>query len=445
MRCSRRAVRAVILALEARVAVLEAEVRDLRAQLALDSTTSSLPPSADPPGTVRPPKPKSGRKRGGQPGHPGHFRRLLPVEQVDHVVEHRPWCCRRCGISLADARAVGKPVRHQVTELPPVRAEVTEHRCVRLACPGCGARTRAALPAAVEGHTLGPRLSAFGAMLTGQLRLSRRQVQGLLRDLLGPTAPSLGSVDRLVAEAGCALRAPYRQIRRAVRTAPVAGVDETGWRLRGARRRSWAAVTPQATLFRLVPDRSRAAFHRLLGRDYPGILTSDRYGAYPQHPLERRPLCWAHLEAWGGRETQRLFALWHRFREGVLSRADLQRQMSLVSARFARLLDRGAASADRKAKALCRNLNRQWPALWTFVYEEGVEPTNNAAERALRHAVLWRKTSFGSSSGRGLRTTERLLSVNATARQQQQNVLEFLTQAISAHRSGQPAPLLLTH
>ena len=388
----------MILALEARVVALEAEVRDLRVRLALDSTTSSLPPSADPPGTVRPPKPKSGRKRGGQPGHPGHFRRLLPPEQVDHVVEHRPLCCRRCGTSLADARTVGEPVRHQVTELPPVRAEVTEHRCVRLACPGCGARSRAALPGEVEGHCIGLRLSAWVAMLTGSLRLSRRQVQGLLRDLLGPTTPSLGSVDALVAEASQALLDPYRQIRHAVRTAPVVGVDETGWRLRGlraARRWTWAAVTPQATLFRLAPDRSRAAFHRLLGRDYPGILTSDRYGAYHQHPLERRQLCWAHLArdfaglevrgppegparhlgAWGGRETQRLFALWHRFRDGALSRADLQRHMSLVSARVARLLDRGAASTDRKAQALCRNLNTHWPAFWSFLYEEGVEPT----------------------------------------------------------------------
>ena len=338
------AVRAVILALEARVVALEAEVHDLRARLALDSTNSSQPPSADPPGTVRPGKPKSGRKRGAQPGHRGHFRHLLPVGQVDHVVEHRPLCCRRCGHSLADARSVGKPVRHQITELPSVHAEVTEHRSVRLACPGCGARTRAALPAAVEGHCVGPRLAAWVAMLTGSLRLSRRQVQGLLRELLGPTAPSLGSVDARVAEASGALGAPYRQIRRAVRASPVAGVDETGWRLRATRRWMWAAVTERATLFRLAPHRSRAAFHRLLGRDYAGVLTTDRYGAYHQHPVERRQLCWAHLARdfaglavrappdspaarlgqLGSAEVGRLFALWHRFpgRDPLAGRSD---------------------------------------------------------------------------------------------------------------------------
>jgi transposase len=223
----------------------------------------------------------------------------------------------------------------------------------------------------------------------------------------------------------------------------------------------WTAVTAGATLFRLGRRGSPDA-RLLLGSGYSGIVGSDRCGAYRQYPPERRQLCWAHLkrdfQALAEREGEvarlgrrgvaecgPLFALWGRFRAGEITRAQMARLLVPVRWRMARLLKQGAALSG-KARALCRDLATLWPALWTWVHQEGVEPTNNAAERALRKPVLWRKGSFGSGSSRGLRFVERILTVGETCRQRGVGMLDYLTRAIEAHRANLPAPLLLpTH
>jgi transposase len=351
-------------------------------------------------------------------------------------------------------------VLHQVAELPPMRAEVTEHRLLRLCCPHCRTHTRAELPAGMGASHFGPRLSAFAALLSGRFRLSRRETCALLSDLLD-VPPSLGSVQARVEETSRALLPAYREVRRAVRGSAAAAVDETGWRLRRERRWVWTAVTAGATLFRLGRRGSPDA-RLLLGSGYSGIVGSDRWGAYRQYPPERRQLCWAHLKRdfqalaeregevarlgrWGVAECGRLFALWGRFRAGEITRAQMARLLVPVRWRMARLLKQGAALSG-KARALCRDLATLWPALWTWVHQEGVEPTNNAAERALRKPVLWRKGSFGSGSGRGLRFVERILTVGETCRQRGVGMLDYLTRAIEAHRANLPAPLLLpTH
>ena len=447
------AVRAVIVALEARI-------RELEARLGQDSTNSSRPPSADPPGAVRPTPPASGRSRGGQPGHRGHHRAVLPPERVDAVVEHRPVACRRCGHALAGAAAVGAPTRHQVVELPPVRAHVTEHRALALACSACGARTRAPLPAAVRRHHFGPRLTALAVTLLGRFRLSRRNLTALLAEVLDVPAPALGTTQRFADEARAALAGPYREVRAAVRASPRVWVDETSWALRGAMRWLWAAAADGATLFRLGRRRNARARELLLGAAYPGVLTSDRWRAYDGHPLARRQVCWAHLTrnlqgladaggpgaalgAWGVREAGCLFRAWHAHTRGDLTRAQLRRALVPVRMRLARVLGRALACGAARPRALARDVLRLWDGLWTFAAHDGVEPTNNRAERALRGPVIWRKTSFGSGSGAGLRAAERLLTVGETCRQQGRNVLHYLADALDAARAGRPAPQLL--
>ncbi len=189
-------------------------------------------------------------------------------------------------------------------------------------------------------------------------------------------------------------------------------------------------------------------------------MGSDRWSAYRRFPAERRALCYAHLKRdfqslvdrggaaapigrWGLAELDRLFALWHRFRAGEFGQKELQRRLVPVQARMGRLLWRGEDSTDHKAAALCRDLNRWWPALWSFARVEGVEPTNNVSERALRPAVLWRKGSFGSDSEAGSRFAERLLTVVASCRQQGRQLLDFLIAAGEAAVRGMPAPSLL--
>ena len=464
------AVRAALVAFETRVRQLEAlepllerlqaRIRELEAQLRSNSTNSSRPPSSDPPGTARLSKKKSGRKRGGQKGHPGHQRALLPPERIDEVVEHRPVACQHCGHSLAGAPVVGTPTLHQAIELPRVRAHVTEHRAFTLVCPHCRTHTRALLPAVVRAHHFGPHLVAFATVLMSRFRLSRRNLPELLGDLLDVPPPALGTTQAFARQSSAALLEPYQEVRAAVRRAPTASVDETGWRLRAATRWIWTAAAHASTLFRVGRRRSTAERERLLGKDFAGVITTDRWRAYDSHPQERRQICWAHLKrnlqafvdtgvradlgAWGVREIERLFHLWHAHEKGEISRDELRREMVPVRMRLRRLLRRGASCQEKRPRALCRDLLRLWPSLWTFLRIEGVEPTSNRAERALRKPVIWRKCCFGSNSGAGLRFVERMLTIIETCRQQERNLLEYLTAALEAHRLGVPAPRLLS-
>jgi transposase len=449
-------------ALRAQTDALQAHIRDLEARLGQDSANSSRPPSSDPPHV--PPKRRarrSGRNRGGQPGHRGAFRTLLPVEQVDEIVAVVPARCRHCQQPFPEpaGRRRGRVWRHQVVELLPLAVRVTEYQMGMRRCPGCGKRTRADLPAGVPRRPFGPRLTAVIALLSGRYRLSRREVRQLLRDLW-QVRVSLGAVVRQEQAQSAALAPIVEEAQAAMQQAAVVNMDETGWRQVQQRAWLWTAVTATLTVFRIDHTRSGAAIGALLGSDYRGVVGSDRWSAYSRFPAERRALCWAHLKRdfqalvdrggeaepigrWGLAEIERLFALWHSFRAGAFARPELLRRLVPLQTRLGRLLRRGQESPDRKAVALCRELTKWWAALWTFARVDGVEPTNNVSERALRPVVLWRKGSFGSDSAAGSRFAERLLTVAATCRQQGRLLLDFLVAAGEAALQGTVAPSLL--
>jgi transposase len=452
---------AVVAALWAQNAALRARVEELEARLGRDSSNSSRPPSSDPPGTPPRRPPPTGRARGGQRGHPAHVRLLVPAERVDHVVEHYPAACARCGGALrADpAATVGDPQRHQVTELPVVRAEVTEHRLHRVRCPACGGETRANLPPDVPSGAFGPRLQATVAVLSGRYRLSRREVAGVCADVLGAPV-AVGSVDNMCRAMAAALARPVAEIAAAVRRAAVAHADETSWRQAGERRWLWVVVTATATLFVVARSRGGAVIRGLLGPGFAGHLVSDRWSAYGWLPDGRRQLCWAHLTRAfqalvdrGGRAkplgqaalrlVDELFACWHAARDDPARRAAFATEIAPLQAELRTLLDRGLDNPVKDATDLCYDLLLHWPALWTFATVPGVEPTNNAAERALRPAVLWRKGSFGTQSAAGSEFVARLLTVAATCRQQHRNLLDYLTSACTAAHGGHPVPVLL--
>lgn len=452
------AVRAALEGLEATVAMLQERIRELEARLAQNSTNSSKPPSSDPPGVVRPGKKPKGRKRGGQPGHRGHHRALLPPERVE-AVEHVPEVCGHCGHSLAGAEE-GRPVQvHQVVELPPIRAEVKEHRMACLRCPKCLELTRAPLPAEVGGRHFGPRLTGLVGVLAGHYRMSRRSLRDLVGRLLDVPPPSLGSTEACTQETSAALEAAYQEARAEVRASAWAGVDETPWKLCGRKMWLWVGVAGRATAFHLGWSRGKAELKAFLG-EFGGIVSSDRWCSYQGCP--NRQLCWAHLlrnfrklglrggkavkfAAEGETICDRVFERWRSYREEGLERDELKRGMLDVQASFRCLVERGADSINHKVACMCRDLLKHWPSLWTYL-DEPVEPTNNAAERALRKAVLWRKNCFGSQSESGLRYAERILTVSATCQQQQIHPLDFVARSIEALRSGTPAPKLLpTH
>jgi transposase len=454
-----RALWAELVQLRAAYAQLQARVQELEARLGQNSSNSSRPPSADPPqAPKRPPGPPTGRARGGQRGHPPHQRAIVPLEQVDQVVEHWPTVCRHCQGPLGPA-AVGEPVRHQVMELPPVRAVVTEHRLQHVRCAACGTTTCAGLPPAVSAGAFGPRLQATVAVLSGRYRLSRREVVGLCTDVLGvPLA--VGSVDRLCQATAQALAGPVAALAAAVHATAAAHADETGWREAGQRCWLWVVVTAVATVFTIAHSRGSGVIKGLLGDDFAGRLISDRWSAYTWVPPERRQVCWAHLkrdfqalvDSGGGARPigeaaldliEQLFAAWHTGGAEPAPRPALAAQVAPLQAEFRTLLERGQQSGHYKAIGLCASLLKLWPALWTFVTVAGVEPTNNAAEQALRPAVLWRKGSFGTQSPAGNTFVERLLSVAATCKQHERSLLEYLTAVCSAAQQGQPIPSLL--
>ena len=344
-------------------------------------------------------------------------------------------------------------------ELLPLAVRVTEYQMAARRCPACGKRTRAALPPGVPRRPFGVRLTAVVALLSGRYRMSRREVCQLLHDLWAVRV-SLGAVVRQEQAQSAALAPIVEATRAAVQHADVINMDETGWRQEQRRAWLWTAVTAELTVFQIDGHRSRAVVEALLGPEFMGVVGSDRWSAYSRLPAEQRALCWAHLKRafqglvdrggeaqpigrWGLAEIERLFALWHRFRAGEFGREALWRRLIPLQARMGRLLGRGHVSPDRKAAALCRELRKWWPALWTFARVDGVEPTNNVAERALRPGVLWRKGCFGSDSEAGSRFAERLLTVAASCRQQGRPLLAFLVAAgEAALRGGQPPSLL---
>jgi transposase len=336
---------------------------------------------------------------------------------------------------------------------------VTEYQMDVRRCPACGKRTRAVLPPGVPRRPFGPRLTAVVALLSGRYRLSRREVRQLLHDLWAVKL-SLGAVVRQEQVQSAALAPVVAEARAAVKEAAVVNVDETGWRQERQRAWLWTVVTATLTVFRIDRSRGGAVVAALLGSEFTGVVGSDRWSAYSRFPAERRALCHAHLKRafqglvdrgggaepigrWGLAEIERLFALWHRFRAGGCDRPELQRRLVPLQARLGRLLRRGEKNPDWKAAGLCRELRKWWTALWTFSRVEGVEPTNNVSERALRPVVLWRKGSFGSDSEAGSRFVERLLTVVATCRQQGRSLLAFLVAASEAALRGSAPPSLL--
>ncbi|NIN68062.1 MAG: IS66 family transposase [Anaerolineae bacterium] len=453
----------LITAMQAHIDGLETRVRELETRLDQNSQNSSRPPSSDPPGFKRPQSPNSsrGRKRGGQPGHRGHHRIEYSESEIDEVVELHPSGCEKCGTRLEGRAQDERQWCHQVVELPEARVKVTEYRLHSSKCPGCGHRVSAELPSGVPSRPFGPRLQATAAMLTGRYRLSRREAQRLLKDLWGVKI-SLGALSGLEGATSGALESVINDVAGSVKGAAVVNVDETGWRENGSRGWVWTAVTEGVTLFRIDSRRSGDVVVGLVGENFRGVVGSDRYSAYKRIAIGQRALCYAHLKrnfqslvdrggeaervgSWGIREMGRLFTLWHSYRNGEEDWRGLQRGLRPIKARFGKLLEYGKWVEDPKAWGLCWNLSELWEGLWTFCRVEGVEPTNNGAERALRPVVLWRKGSFGSQSSRGSRFAERMLTISASCRQQKRDLLSFLVDACRAALSGTSPPSLVPY
>jgi len=464
---------------EKQIADAEKQIAHLERQLTLrkrNSTNSSKPPSSDglageqrPRGRTR----RSQRKPGAQPGHRGFHRRLLPAEQVSAMQVLLPKQCGCCGANLpqrlGQVITEGEPRRHQVTEFPPVQAQVTEYQFPNVVCDRCGKATRAPLPEEIAGQ-FGPQLTALVAYWTVVCRLPRRLVEAMLADVLGIDI-SLGSTQKAWEEVSQAVEQPVRQLQEQLPHEAVLNVDETGWRTNGDKRWIWALVASHFVFYEVGSTRSAEVLVSLLGAVFRGILCCDRWVVYLTYHSGRMQLCWAHLKrnilgiADSARSPSarqfcrdalailaRLFRLWYRFRGDLRDRRGnpqlidrrqlIEKSIPLQKKLFA-LAEAHLDNPDREVRNLATALFVHFQRLFTFLEHEGVEPTNNSAERVLRTAVQWRKISFGNRSRNGEIATARLLTVAQTCKRQRRHVLTYLTDVVRCHRGGVAPPSLL--
>ena len=427
--------------------------------LAFHPDNTALAPQPPPPAPPPPPRLPGGKKPGAQAGHPDQQRPFVPPDQVDIVVELRPTHCTSCFSPLGAQLPLHAVVFcSQVWDISPIKPVVTEYQQQSLVCPCCGQLAIADLPTDMPPGAFGPRATALAGLLHGSYHLSIRQTTRFLSEVCG-LAMCSGSVVKSCDRLSLALERLDATIADVVRSQPLVWVDETGWYEHNERHWLWVGVSEQATLFRIDKSRSQKARKRLLDEAYGGIVHSDRAKAYNDLPNRQRQLCWAHLErnfiglVDGGNEqswraslllgqTRKMWAAWRAFCCGLFDRVALQMALSEPRTRMREMVEQGRQSGWNKLQEMCEELARRWDALWTFAAVEGVEPTNNRAERALRRAVVWRKSCYGTQSEQGSRFVERLLSVEATCRQQRQTLLPILVAALKASWSSTAPPSL---
>jgi len=457
--------RALVAELLEENARLREQVEMLTEELGRNSGNSNKPPSSDGPGRR---KRRSGsneksnrrrkrnRKRGGQVGHPGAKRELLPSDQVDYIEEVFPPSCENCQAELAEIPDP-KAKRYQVLDLPPIKPEVTEFRRHGVTCV-CGYTTR--VPFAESGiptSAFGPRLMSLVVLLTGVYHVSRRKTAKLLSDICGARI-SLGSISMIEARMSQALEPAVREAWDEVENAPVKHTDGTSWLQAGTMRSLWTLASRTATVFKIVANSSRATLRPLYGL-LQGILVSDRAKTLGFWAMKRRQVCWAHLlrkfvsfsERAGpagrfGRDlvdyAGLVFTYWHDYKDGTLDKQTFRAWMRPVRTQMEALLERAVAAKLVRLSGSCADILSHREALWTFVDHEQVEPTNNHAERELRAFVLWRKRSFGTRSDRGNLYAERVMTIAHTARKQDKDILTFFTACAEAHEECAPAPSL---
>jgi transposase len=446
---------AEIAELKRKVEELTQLVLMLKERLDRNSGNSGKPPSSDSPGqrAERRGRPTGG-KRGGQPGHAGSKRDLLPREQVDEFKPLFPSQCGNCFSSLPQTSDAVQ--RYQTVDLPVLKAHVIEWLRHRVACPKCRHQTWAST-AQIPATPFGPRVEAVIGLVTGVYHLSRRVAVSFMSDILGIDI-SLGAVSAVEERVSEATKAPVKEAWAKTEAAATKHTDGTTWYQSGVLCALWTIATSAVTVFRILSDGKATTLAPLFGSKL-GILVSDRATALNFWAMDRRQVCWAHLlrkaisfseragpSATIGRELLAyitiIFEYWHALKDGRLTRDEFRVLMAPVRVHVEALLARAAKSRHPHVSGSCEDILNHRAALWTFVESEGVEPTNNHAERELRAFVLWRKRSFGTQSARGNQYAERLMTVAHTARKQKKNVLEFLTACCAAARTGATPPSL---
>lgn len=447
-----------IIELRTQLAERDKTIEELKSRLNKNSSNSSKPPSSDKPWVKRPGKAATGKKKGAQAGHVGRSRKQVPSQEVDAIVKVEvASACQHCSDGVVVQRKIRR--RHQVWEIPAIKPHVTEYQLEGGRCNCCKKRSTAQLPVGVPNGMLGARAQATASYLTGNCRLSRRQTEEIFHTAFGLKI-SLGTVSNTETNVSEILEKPYEEAKLSVLRAPVINADETGHQESNIRCWIWVFATPLAAFFKVGAKRSREAFTSEVGEDFSGIVTSDRYNAYSHLPDQRRQLCWAHFrrelksisEKKGhvGKIGKKLlmhcdemFASWKKYRSGEKSREEMADEIELIRRKMENVFGKHFLK-NEQLRSLAHTFILQPDAVWRFTDTDGIEPTNNLAERDLRPAVIWRKTSLFTQSERGNRYAERMLTFAATCKKQKKNVFNMLAQTIDATMHQLPyQPLFL--
>lgn len=431
---------AVILSQQARITLLEGQVESLQKQLqelaeklGSSSRTSSKPPSSDSPEqrSQRPKRPGSDRNKGGQPGHTRHERALLPEDKVNQTHTYLPESLCQCGGQVTIDQE--NPYRHQVFDLPPPPVTVTEHRFYRGVCQSCGRRHQSRWPDWVPSGQMAAGLIAWIALLSGQFRLSMRQIQRLLRELW-QLPFSLGAISKAQGKTVDWMGEPYRQVGEYVRSQAVSHADETRHYRGTSSYWLWSLSSGAFSYFMTHYSRGKQAAAALL-ENFQGILVTDHFAGYAAVPAERRQLCWAHLirhfrkiagrRGEGGHIGWRLLLLAsavirtrHRLQQHPERAQRYRHRLLRLRRRFRQaLLDGTQLEHCQRTRNQCLHLLKDEAMCWTFLQDDRISLTNNRAERALRPYVQWRKTSFATQSAQGDRFRPMILTIVGTAQQ----------------------------
>jgi len=422
---------------------LEKRTEKLEVQTKMNSQNSSKPPSSDSPfNKKKEKKKKNKRKRGGQKGHKGHQQQMLEPTKVENIL---PQDCD-CGRLVIDPHSIKAFYTHQHIELPKFKMDVTHFILHQGKCDCCGKTVKAKVPTEFNSG-YGCRLSAVIAELSGSHGASRQTVQDFCQSVLG-FAISTGAIQRIIDRASEAILPIYNAIGQQARQAQVNGVDETSWFQTGKLQWLWTMVNHVVAFFMIHPNRSKEAFNQLV-EDWKGILISDNYGVYVNW-ANKRQTCLAHYIRKARDLAERKDQSIKKFGESIAKELQLlchwakkppdEKQWTGFYSRLLLLLML-YEGGDDDAGQLARSIAREIETLWVFLDENGVEPTNNRAERALRFAVLWRKRSYGTQSDKGNRWVERILSLKQTCRMRKMPSFPILANAIDAYFKEQKPDL----
>jgi len=446
-----------VIGLRRKVVQLSKKNASLTEKTRTNSKNSSVPPSQDPNKKKIVKKTKSKRKQGAQQGHKGKARKLVPSSEVDKIQNCLP--VSQCSCQGSVQIQFDHYTRHQQYELPVIRPEITEFRLFSGVCTDCEKKHNGNIPLGTPPGMLGLEAMSTVSSLTGDYRISRRETQRLLENHFHLSL-SVGTISNVEKEVSASLETPVEEAKQAVKEEKIVHADETSHKEAGVKQWMWVAVTTFLSVFIIRPTRGTVAAKELLGEFFQGILVSDRYSSYNWVDIARRQFCWAHLIRDIVKISQRsgidqkigadllahikwMFLLWYKVREGTLSRQSFQNAMKFTRKSIERLLQEGIKSTNKKTRGTCGQILKTKEALWTFIYTEGLEPTNNIAERTIRAYVLWRKMSFGSQSERGNRFIERMMTIRASCRQQNRNVSTFITDSLRAYFGKGEYPSLL--